>query len=64
VDRANVRVVEGRDSAAFGDEAPPELREVVESRSNHFYRHESIEPGIAGLVDLAMPPRPSGPTMT
>ncbi len=57
VDRADVRVVEGRDALRLALEARAELRVGREQRRQQLERHVAIEPRVAGAVDLAHPAR-------
>ena len=53
VERADVRMIELRDGAGFAIEALAELRVGREQRRENLDRDRTIEPRVAGPVDLA-----------
>ena len=64
VERADVRMIQLRNGLGFSLEPLAELRVAGDVRGQDFDRDGAIEAGIAGAVDLSMPPAPSAPVIS
>jgi len=62
VQRADVGMIEGRNGARLALEALPSLPVGGHVRRQHLDGDRPVEPGIARLVDLPMPPAPAAAT--